>query len=52
MVRVSSDSQSTGLSHLSDQSQGRGVGDGTVDCRESKSGSPFPVLEVYMSCTR
>ena len=29
MVRVSSDSQSTGLgSHLSDQSQGRGVGDG------------------------
>ena len=45
MVRVSSDSQSTGyISHLSDQSQGCGVGDGgmrTVDCREEQKWLPI-----------
>ena len=49
MVRVSSDSQlerervST-ISHLSDQSQGRGVGDGgmrNVDCREEQKWLPI-----------
>ena len=50
MVRVRSDSQSTGLestiSHLSDQ-QGRGVGDGGM---RSRNGSPLPVHEVWHSC--
>ena len=45
MVRVSSDSQCTGLErHLSDQSQCRGVGDGgmrNVDCREEQKWLPI-----------
>ena len=49
MVRVSSDSQSTGLESTShtDQSQGRGVGDGgMLTAERNRSGSPFPVHEV------
>ena len=37
------------ISHMSDQSQGCGVGDGgmrTVDCREEQKWLPFPVHEV------
>ena len=48
MVRVSSDSQvhrvRKYISHLSDQSQGRGVGDGgisNVDCREEQKWLPI-----------